>query len=133
MAAFTSCTPSFQAPRLKYDSSKVEFCQTQSADKEGFMTDLGSHLCDVQGLFAEEGIQLSQDCIMTAAQHTYDTAKASAQPPHKPRNAEKKRKEKRRKEKKRKEKKRKEKKRKEKTTLLSVVELVVDLSFLLAY
>lgn len=85
MAALTACTPSFHAPRLKYDSSRVESFQTQFADNEGFLTDLGSHLLDVQGLSAEEGVQLLQDCIMTAAQHTYDTAKASsAQPHHKP-------------------------------------------------
>ena len=85
MAAFISCAPSFEALRLKYDSSRVEFFQTQCADNEGFMTDLGCHLFDVQSLSAEEGIQLLQDCIMTAAPHTYDTAKASsAQPRHKP-------------------------------------------------
>ena len=85
MAAFSSRTPGLQAPRLKYDSSKIEFFQTQFADSEGFMTELGSHLFDVQGLSAEEDIQLLQDCIMTAAPHTYDTAKASsAQPCHKP-------------------------------------------------
>ena len=39
MAAFTSCTSSFEALKLKYDSSRVEFFQTQFTDNEGFMTD----------------------------------------------------------------------------------------------
>ena len=64
MAAFSSRTPSFQAPRLMYDSSRVEFFQTQLADNAGFMTELGSHLFDVQGLSAEQGTQLLQDCII---------------------------------------------------------------------
>ncbi|KAA6424585.1 MAG: hypothetical protein FRX49_05794 [Trebouxia sp. A1-2] len=50
-----------------------------------FLTDLGSRLFDVQGLSAEEGLQVLQDCIMEAAQHTYDKPRASsAQPYHKP-------------------------------------------------
>ena len=85
MVAVTSCTPSLQAPRLKYESSRIQFFQTQLADNAGFLTDLGSHLFDVEGLSAEEGIQLLQDCIMMAAQQSYDTAKSSsAQPHHKP-------------------------------------------------
>ena len=34
------------------------------------MTDFGRHLFDVQGLSAEEGIQLLQDCIMTVTPMT---------------------------------------------------------------
>ena len=49
------------------------------------LTGLGSHLLDVHGLSAEEGIQVLQDCILTAAQSTYPKATAGpAQPRHEP-------------------------------------------------
>ena len=85
VAAFTSCTPGFQRPKHKYDSSRLEFFNSQFADDEVLLTDLGCHTLDVQGLSAEEGIQLLQDCIVTAARHNYNKAEAlPAQPHHKP-------------------------------------------------
>ncbi len=68
---FSASTSFSQAPTLTYDASKVEFLNAQLADSEGGLTDLGLPLLDVHGLSAEEGIQVLQDCILTAAQRTY--------------------------------------------------------------
>jgi len=52
---------------------------------DGFFTELCRQLADVQELSATEGIQLLQDCIMVAAQNTYQKAKsANYQPKDKP-------------------------------------------------
>ncbi|KAL3146664.1 hypothetical protein ABBQ32_000892 [Trebouxia sp. C0010 RCD-2024] len=81
-SASTSCS---QGPKLKYDASKVGSLNMQFAEAEGGLTDLRLPLLDMHGLSAEEGIQVLQDCILTAAHRTYQQAKAApAQPRHKP-------------------------------------------------
>lgn len=56
---------------LRYDNSRKESYVAQYIDGDGFFTELGRQLADVQELSAPEGIQLLQDCTMAAAQNTY--------------------------------------------------------------
>ena len=73
------------SPNLRYDNSRKESYVAQYIDGDGFFTELGRQLADVQELSAPEGIQLLQDCIMEAAQNTYQKAKSeSYQPKDKP-------------------------------------------------
>jgi len=75
----------FPSPNLRYDNSKKDSYLAQYVDSDGFFTELGRQLADVQELSATEGIQLLQDCIMAAAQNTYQKAKsANYQPKDKP-------------------------------------------------
>ena len=61
---------------LRYDNSRKESYVAQYIDGDGFFTELGRQLADVQELSAPEGIQLLQDCIMAAAQNTYQKAES---------------------------------------------------------
>jgi len=77
----------FLSPNLRYDNSKKDSYLAQYVDSDGFFTELGRQLADVQELSATEGIQLLQDCIMAAAQNTYQKAKSANYQP-KDKNAE---------------------------------------------
>ena len=63
------------SPNLRYDPSRKPAYQAQSVDCDGLSTDLGRQLIGLHSLSAEEGIQLVQDCVMSAAQETYEKAK----------------------------------------------------------
>ena len=74
---------SLPSPDHRYDNSNKESYLAQYIDGDGFFTELGRQLADVQEL--SEGIRLLQVCVMAAARNTYQKAKSeNYQPKDKP-------------------------------------------------
>jgi len=66
---------------LRYDLSRKEAYQARFVDSDGLSTDLSRQPTSLHGMSAEEGVQLIQDCIMSAAHNTCEKAKSSTYQP----------------------------------------------------